>query len=107
MGDDEIEDDPIPLPPGAHVRMLAPNLALIALERPEPEMPEALTDAEQGVALELFCGATNQEIAAARDVSVKTVSNQLEAIYRKLGVASRAELTLLLRRTRRADEATD
>ncbi len=37
-------------------------------------------------------GASNQDIARTRGVSVRTVANQLAAVYRKLGVRSRAEL---------------
>ncbi len=48
-------------------------------------------------------GATNAEIAEARDVSVRTVANQLRSIFQKLGVCSRWDLTLLM--TRRALEA--
>ncbi|MDQ3032586.1 MAG: helix-turn-helix transcriptional regulator [Myxococcota bacterium] len=81
---------------------LGPDLALIELPLPEAELPLALSDAEQDVALAVFEGATNQEIATARGVSVKTVGNQLESIYRKLHVTSRAELVLRLRRVRRA-----
>ena len=42
----------------------------------------------------MFEGATNQQIADARGVSVRTVSKQIEAIYRKLHVTSRAELDM-------------
>ena len=48
-------------------------------------------------ALEVFRGASNAEIARHRGASVKTIANQLDTIYRKLAVTSRAELVLLLR----------
>ena len=44
-------------------------------------------------------GLMSQEIAALRRRSVRTVENQLAAIFRKLGVSSRAELLVLLTRT--------
>lgn len=51
-----------------------------------------LTLAERAVAAAAAAGRSNQAIAAERGVSARTVANQLASIYRKLGVASRAEL---------------
>jgi DNA-binding NarL/FixJ family response regulator len=87
----------IPLPEGAAVRCLGTDLALIELDLLEPRIPEELSEAERDIALRVFEGATNQQIARARGVNVKTVGKQLEAIYRKLGVSCRAELVLRLR----------
>lgn len=72
--------------------------------RPEARIPEALTAAEQDIAARVFLGETTPEIARARGVSRKTVTNQLESIFRKLGVFSRAELVLLLRHVTRGKE---
>ncbi|HSJ65803.1 MAG TPA: helix-turn-helix transcriptional regulator [Gemmatimonadaceae bacterium] len=60
------------------------------------EVPGALTDAEQAIAGLTLQGLTTAEIAAARGVATATVASQLQAIYRKLGVASRAELACKL-----------
>lgn len=102
MRDDETRapdgDDWLPLPDGARVSRIDEGLALIELPIPYPELPEPLTEAEQEVAVAVFEGASNQEIARARGVSAKTIGNQLESLYRKLGVGSRAELVLKLRR---------
>lgn len=54
-----------------------------------------LTEAERWVAEMAIAGLTNREIAAARGASVHTVANQLQSIYRKLGVCSRSELAAL------------
>ena len=100
MGDREHDDEAepsIPLPPGARVQLLADDLALISFPLREAELPESLSDAEADVATRVFQGESNAEIAEARGVSVRTVAKQLERIYRKLGVASRAELVLALR----------
>jgi DNA-binding CsgD family transcriptional regulator len=70
---------------------------LFELLEPEARIPPALTDAEQDIALRVFQGETTQQIARARGVSSKTIGNQLESIFRKLGVTSRAELVLFLR----------
>jgi DNA-binding CsgD family transcriptional regulator len=52
----------------------------------------ALTKAEAEVADLVVRGYSNAEIAAFRSSSPRTVANQLQAIYRKLGVGSRVEL---------------
>lgn len=99
-----MSDDGVPMPEGTRVFMLGPKLALLEMPIPEARRLESLTPAEQEVALAVFEGATNQEIAAARGVSVKTIGNQLETIYRKAGVACRAELILAIRSAAALDE---
>jgi DNA-binding CsgD family transcriptional regulator len=59
-------------------------------------LPAVLSESEQQIVLTLLEGRSNAEIAEARGTSVKTVANQLQAVYRKLGVGSRDELALLL-----------
>ena len=56
----------------------------------------SLTPREREVALLAGQGMTSRLIAERLDVSVRTVDNQLGSAYRKLGVASRAELAALL-----------
>lgn len=90
------DDDKFPMPAGAEVEYLTPELVLLSFPVREAKLPEALTVAEQEVALQVYAGATNKQIAEARGVSAKTIGNQLESIYRKLGVRSRAELVLRL-----------
>lgn len=91
------DDAEVPMPAAARVHMLADDLALVEIPAPEACFPPPLTEAERDIAQRVFDGATNDEIARARGVSVKTVGNQLAALYRKLGVDSRVELVLLLR----------
>ena len=55
-----------------------------------------LTEAERAVALHLMAGASNAEIAAARGCAVRTVCNQVQSLFKKLGVRSRAELAAKL-----------
>lgn len=93
--DDELPPGP-PLPGGAEVWFLAPDLALLSFPLADPVLPACLTEAESDVARRVLDGASNDDIARARGVSIKTVGNQLESIYRKLGVASRYELVLRL-----------
>jgi len=67
------------------------------IERELPRVAAAragdeLTVTEQRVAGLIAAGATNRDAAAALFVSVRTVETHVAAIYRKLGVRTRAEL---------------
>lgn len=53
----------------------------------------ALTEAEVAVKALVLEGCSNAEIAKRRGVSVRTVANQLQSLFKKLGVSSRAELS--------------
>ena len=64
------------------------ELPRVAAARSGPE----LTVTEQRVAELIAAGATNREAAAELFVSVRTVETHVAAIYRKLGVRTRAEL---------------
>jgi DNA-binding CsgD family transcriptional regulator len=57
---------------------------------------QALTPGEQRVALLAARGKRNDEIAAALELSPKTVEWTLTRVYRKVGVRSRTELALRL-----------
>jgi DNA-binding CsgD family transcriptional regulator len=57
-----------------------------------------VTAGERKVAELAAAGCSNREIAARRGTSASTVANQLASIYAKLGLQSRAQLTLLMRR---------
>jgi len=57
-----------------------------------PGRDVALSSAE-GAVLTLLCdGLSYREIAARRGVSPSTISNQVQSLFRKLGVHSRREL---------------
>jgi len=62
----------------------------------EQDAPGSLTEAESAVVELVLQGLTTAQIAGARGVSKATVSSQLQSIYRKLGVTSRAELACKL-----------
>jgi DNA-binding CsgD family transcriptional regulator len=53
---------------------------------------DELTPSEQRVAELVATGMSNREVAAALSVSPKTVEASVARVYRKLGIASRAEL---------------
>jgi DNA-binding NarL/FixJ family response regulator len=54
--------------------------------------PDDLTPTERRVAELAATGMTNREVASAAFMSPKTVEANLARVYRKLGIASRAEL---------------
>jgi DNA-binding NarL/FixJ family response regulator len=57
-----------------------------------------LTDAEREVLAALLTGSTNRNIAQRRNCSEHTVANQVQSIFRKVGVQSRSELPVRLQR---------
>lgn len=59
----------------------------------EAALVERLTGAERGVLELLLEGKTNARIALARGTTLRTVSKQVDAVYKKLEVHSRAELS--------------
>ncbi|PKP73576.1 MAG: DNA-binding response regulator [Alphaproteobacteria bacterium HGW-Alphaproteobacteria-6] len=54
---------------------------------------EPLTGREQTILLELAQGRSNKDVAAALDISVRTVETHRKNIKRKLGIATTAGLT--------------
>ncbi len=75
------------------------SLAIGSLPLLASETLSRLTQAEGTVALGLVQGATYGEIGRQRNTSERTVANQAQSIYRKLGIGSRAELSSLMRDT--------
>jgi DNA-binding CsgD family transcriptional regulator len=61
--------------------------------------PTPLSPAEHSVAALVADGYTNRETAAQLGLSVRTVENHLQAVYRKLGIGNRDELSKLYRAT--------
>jgi len=59
----------------------------------QPTLPtKRLSDAEREVLALVVEGKSNQEIAAARGTSERTVANQIASLLRKLGAPSRYAL---------------
>lgn len=82
-------------PEGLRASVVEAGSTFLVLTFPLPpaELDDPLlTDAERAVARGLLAGRSNVEIAAARGTSARTVANQIQSVFRKLGVASRAEL---------------
>jgi len=83
--------------PAAPSREPAPKPAVEATDRVEACFARwRLTRAEQEVAWLLLKGVSLQDIGAARNTSPRTARDQASAVYRKAGVAGRAELSALL-----------
>ena len=67
------------------------ELAVVSVGlRPAAGLPSA----EAGVLRLVMAGWSNARIAAARGTSTRTVANQVAGLFRKFGVASRAELAV-------------
>lgn len=88
-----------PVPRGLRATTVrGPEGEYLVLSRPVdgPRLPTSLSDAEADVARRVVAGETNEQIAANRGTSARTVANQIASIFRKLGVASRTELVAML-----------
>lgn len=68
----------------------------------EPRVPNSqihlLTFREKEILIDISTGATNEDIAQRRHISLATVKSHLSSIYRKLDVRNRTEAISLLRR---------
>jgi DNA-binding CsgD family transcriptional regulator len=101
----ESDDAPLSLPApsglrAARFQVAGEEVVVLSFAVAPRVLPESLSRAEREVALEMIAGQTNRQIAAARGTSVRTVANQVNAILRKTGASSRAELIAGTRRTR-------
>jgi DNA-binding NarL/FixJ family response regulator len=59
---------------------------------------ENLSEAEREIVGLMIAGSTNAHIAERREASEYTVANQVQSIFRKLSVRSRAELVAKLQK---------
>lgn len=82
-------------PPSLVAYELEPGKVLFVHSIPRPTV-KGLTPAEEEVLALLLDGYDNASIAQARKTSPRTTANQVATIFRKLGVASRAELVAKL-----------
>ena len=78
-------------PTGLVVEVVDEDLAIFAWDVERP-VTASLTEAERDVLERIVAGASNAEIARARQASIRTVANQVAGLLRKLGAASRYEL---------------
>lgn len=95
-------DPPIAVPPPSALRSAefvrgGVEYLVLSYDVGALPMPESLTPAEQAVVRQIVDGQSNAVIALARGTSIRTVANQIAAIFEKVGVSSRAELVAVLR----------
>jgi len=76
---------------------LVPAPPVAAMSDPPPD-GEALTEREAQVLEIIARGASKQDVANSLKISPNTVGTHIKAIYRKLGISSRAEASLAARR---------
>jgi DNA-binding NarL/FixJ family response regulator len=74
------------------VRIEGAELTLFVVTIPPLEPPNGLTDAEREVVRGVIEGRSNREIATERGTSSRTVANQLQSAFRRLGVSGRGQL---------------
>jgi DNA-binding NarL/FixJ family response regulator len=68
------------------------ELRVIGMARPEQSLAAALPTAELAVIRALIEGLTHEEIAQRRGTSMRTIANQICAVFRRLNVSGRNEL---------------
>jgi DNA-binding CsgD family transcriptional regulator len=76
------------------------EIAVLSYPLPPADLPKSLTKAEREVALAIFAGRSNAEIAVQRGTSPRTIANQVASLFAKLGLRSRNELAALVSQVR-------
>ncbi len=74
----------------------------VSVERPDLHLGGVLSESERQVAALMLEGYPNEAIAQRRDVSVRTIANQIRSVFRKLEISGRNELLCTLVRHERA-----
>jgi DNA-binding NarL/FixJ family response regulator len=89
-------DGPLPSPPSdlsaVHFRIKDDHYAVFSFPARTANLPDSLSPCERDVLRAVVRGDSNREIAKQRGTSERTVANQVQAIFRKVGVHSRCEL---------------
>ena len=78
------------------------DVLVVSFPVPCPTFGELLTETETAIARDILSGLSNAAIARRRGTAVRTIANQVAAIFRKLQVRSRLELSLYARAGRHA-----
>ena len=89
-------DGPLPSLPSdlsaVRFRIEDDHYAVLSFPVRAASLPDSLSPCERDVLCAVVRGDSNREIAERRGTSERTVANQVQAIFRKLGVHSRCEL---------------
>jgi DNA-binding NarL/FixJ family response regulator len=80
----------------SRVRVGDEDILVLSVPLPRLQYPEGTTSAEQEIIDAVLQGLTVKEIAEQRGASLRTVTTQLGAIFRKAGVNSQAELIAIM-----------
>lgn len=80
----------------SRMRVGGEDILVLSVPLPQLHYPEATTSAEQEIIGAVLQGLSVKEIAERRSASLRTVTTQLGAIFRKAGVNSQAELIAIM-----------
>ncbi|MEM7138063.1 MAG: helix-turn-helix transcriptional regulator [Myxococcota bacterium] len=80
----------------SRIRVGSEDILVLSVPLPTLRYPEGTTVAEQEIIDLVLQGLTAKEIAEVRGASLRTVTTQLGAIFRKAGVNSQPELIATL-----------
>ena len=90
---DSTDDDG---PRVSRMRVGGEDIIVLSVPLPRLEYPEGTTAAEREIIDLVLQGSTAKEIAERRGASLRTVTTQLGAIFRKANVNSQAELIAMM-----------
>lgn len=80
----------------SRMRVGGEDILVLSVPLPKLRYPEGTTSAEQEIIDAVLEGLTIKEIADSRNASLRTVTTQLGAIFRKANVNSQAELIAIM-----------
>lgn len=80
----------------SRMRIGEEDILVLSVPLPTLRYPEGTTSAEHEIIDAVLQGLTVKEIAERRGASLRTVTTQLGAIFRKAGVNSQAELIAMM-----------
>ncbi len=80
----------------SRLRVGGEDILVLSVPLPQLAYPAATTSAERQIIDSVLQGLTVKEIAEQRGASLRTVTTQLGAIFRKAGVNSQAELIAVM-----------
>jgi len=86
----------------SRMRVGGEDILVLSVPLPRLRYPEGTTSAEHAIIDAVLQGLTVKEIAEQRGASLRTVTTQLGAIFRKAAVNSQAELIAIM-----SDDADD
>ncbi len=78
------------------MRVGGEDIIVLSVPLPKLQYPDNTTDAEREIIDLVLQGLSAKEIAESRGASLRTVTTQLGAIFRKAGVNSQAELIAMI-----------